>query len=184
MRESYDALFPQDKPTLFLICDGHSKARCATFVSQTLPSLLSSMLSEALSSYSLAKGDKGNDASSSKQAIAERIRIVVCDALAMVDDQWMQMKHPTSGTTVTLAILIGDLLTIANIGDSTAILDTGCSILELTCTHRIHDSVAERDRLVKAGCEVAPLGFHLQGPAKNGEKGVGNLLNLISSHLI
>lgn len=140
------------------------------------------MLSDALASLPLgsktdisSSQDDNKSSNDTTQALAEKLRLVVCQALAKVDDQWMQMKHPTSGTTVTMAILVNNMLTIANIGDSTAILDTGCSILELTCSHRIADSVTELMRLKAAGCEVAPLGFHLQGPAKNGEKGVGPL---------
>ena len=42
-----------------------------------------------------------------------------------------------SGTTVTIVLVTGALLTAANIGDSAAVLDTGCSMLELTDSHRI-----------------------------------------------
>lgn len=34
-------------------------------------------------------------------------------------------------------LVTGALLTAANIGDSAAVLDTGCSMLELTDSHRI-----------------------------------------------
>ena len=74
-----------------------------------------------------------------------------------------------------MAVVIGYLLTVANVGDSAAVLDTGCSILELTGSHRIHSNVEEQSRLRGAGCQLAPLGFHLQGPARPGELGVGPL---------
>lgn len=83
--------------------------------------------------------------------------------------------HPCAGTTVTVALSIGWLLTIANTGDSATVLDTGCSILELTKSHRIHSNKDEQARLRQAGQQLAPLGFHLQGPAKPGEPGVGPL---------
>lgn len=79
------------------------------------------------------------------------------------------------GTTVTAVIVVGYLLTVANIGDSSAVLDTGCSILELTGSHRIQSNPEEQARLRSAGCQLAPLGFHLQGPARQGELGVGPL---------
>lgn len=81
----------------------------------------------------------------------------------------------TAGTTVTIALLLGRLLTCANVGDSEAVLDTGCSILPLTHSHRLQTNLQEQARLRKAGCEVAPYGFHLQGPAKPDEQGVGPL---------
>ena len=38
---------------------------------------------------------------------------------------------------MTIVLVTGALLTAANIGDSAAVLDTGCSMLELTDSHRI-----------------------------------------------
>ena len=44
------------------------------------------------------------------------------------------------GSTVTLALVIGPLLTVANTGDSLALLDTGCSVLPMTTSHRVQVS--------------------------------------------
>jgi hypothetical protein len=78
-----------------------------------------------------------------------------------------------AGTTVSVALCTGWLLTVANTGDSAVVLDTGCSLLELTLSHRIQSNMDEQARLKAAGQQLAPLGFHLQGPAKPGEPGVG-----------
>eukprot|EP00798_Chlamydomonas_sp_ICE-L_P008571 gene8571-34005_t len=78
-------------------------------------------------------------------------------------------------TTVTAIITTGWLVTVANIGDSSAIVDTGSTVLELTRSHRIHTNVEEQERLKQGGCTIASLGFHLQGPAKPNEPGVGPL---------
>lgn len=91
---------------------------------------------------------------------------------ALVDSSH-RMPVSCTGTTVTAILSIGPLLTVANTGDSSAILDTGSSTLEMTKSHRIHDSLEEQTRLKSAGCYLAPLGFHLQGPAKPHELGVG-----------
>lgn len=45
----------------------------------------------------------------------------------------------------------------------------------MTFSHRIGDNKAEQTRLKSGGLIVAPLGTHLQGPAKPGEQGVGPL---------
>jgi hypothetical protein len=45
----------------------------------------------------------------------------------------------------------------------------------VTFSHRIGDNKAEQTRLKSGGLIVAPLGTHLQGPAKPGEQGVGPL---------
>ena len=76
---------------------------------------------------------------------------------------------------MTAVLITGPLVTVANIGDSSAVLDTGCSMLELTTSHRIDASAQEQARLREAGCTVASMGFHLQGPATAGEPGVGPL---------
>lgn len=66
------------------------------------------------------------------------------------------MSVSCTGTTVTAILSIGPLLTVANTGDSSAILDTGSSTLEMTKSHRIHDSLEEQTRLKSAGCYLAP----------------------------
>ena len=79
------------------------------------------------------------------------------------------------GSTVSIILITGCLLTAANVGDSAAVIDTGCSFLELTDSHRIHDHVSEKERLLTAGCTLAQLGFHLEGPARPKEPGFGPL---------
>jgi hypothetical protein len=61
---------------------------------------------------------------------------------------------------VTIVLVNGCLLTSANIGDSAAVLDTGCSLLELTDSHRIQDHVKEKARLLAAGCNLAQVCSH------------------------
>ncbi len=74
---------------------------------------------------------------------------------------------------MTILVVTGSLLTVANIGDSEAVLDTGLSILEMTRSHRLQVNLQEQARLKKANYQLAPYGFHLQGPSKPGEQGVG-----------
>lgn len=40
-----------------------------------------------------------------------------------------------------MAVLFGSLLTVANVGDSKAFMDTGSELVELTTSHRIEDNV-------------------------------------------
>ena len=47
----------------------------------------------------------------------------------------------TAGTTITMAVLYGKLLTVANVGDSKAFMDTGSEIVELSTSHRIEDNI-------------------------------------------
>ena len=65
---------------------------------------------------------------------------------------------PLAGSTLTVLLVIGGiLLTVANVGDSDAVLDTGCSMLEVSSSHRIHDCVREQARLRTAGCRLAQV---------------------------
>ena len=80
--------------------------------------------------------------------------------------------HTCAGTTVTVALSIGWLLTVANAGDSGCVLDTGSSMLDMISSHRIHTSTREQARLKEARQYVASLGFHLQ-VRKRTQGGVG-----------
>ena len=48
-----------------------------------------------------------------------------------------------------MLVIGGAMLTVANLGDSDAVLDTGSSILEITCSHRIQSSIKEQVRDTK-----------------------------------
>ncbi|EFJ47432.1 hypothetical protein VOLCADRAFT_92137 [Volvox carteri f. nagariensis] len=113
-------------------------------------------------------GMRGGGSEAANYVAANFVRIL---------NSFLPAKAPSmtnaKGTTVTAAIIIGYLLTVANLGDSSAVLDTGCSILELTGSHRIQSNPDEQARLRAAGCTLAPLGFHLQGPARQGDLDAG-----------
>lgn len=74
-----------------------------------------------------------------------------------------------------MALLKGRILTIANVGDSSAFLHNGSRMYELSHSHRLEDNKHEEDRLRKNGLHVAPLRETLDGPARVGEKGYGPL---------
>ena len=80
------------------------------------------------------------------------------------------------GCTVSMALTSKHLLTVANIGDSEAFLDTGRKfIIEMTKSHKIDTNTDEQDRLRKAGRKVNQLGRDLFRPVEDGEEGVGPL---------
>ena len=53
----------------------------------------------------------------------------------------------SAGTTLTVAVLMDWLLTVACVGDSKAALDVGTAVLELTPEHRVQTHEGERARL-------------------------------------
>ncbi len=63
-----------------------------------------------------------------------------------------------------LFVQCGWLLTIANLGDSRAVLDTGAQILQLSVDHRVATHRAERHRLERTGALIAPIDVSGEAP--------------------
>ncbi|KAJ9511432.1 hypothetical protein QJQ45_029903, partial [Haematococcus lacustris] len=182
------AIPTQPQSMMYMVCDGHSGVEAANFVASNFLRIFNTKFPTKLPNFGVAKGEsldakslERNDAMSGcactcapaeVKAFAESVRKVLCETFVRLDNEWANVGH-MAGTTVSVALCIGWLLTVANTGDSAIVLDTGCSILELTRSHRIQSNLDEQTRLKAAGQQLAPLGFHLQGPAKPGEPGVG-----------
>lgn len=66
-------------------------------------------------------------------------------------DKACRTRHKVSGTTATLAVVVGWELIVANVGDSAAYLDTGREVLAVSGNHRIDDNPAEKARILAAG---------------------------------
>ena len=77
------------------------------------------------------------------------------------------------GATLTVALLTGRLLTVANVGDSVAYLHDGKHFFPITKSHRLDDNLHEKQRLERAGVTIAPLCSTLNGPAQPGKMGYG-----------
>lgn len=107
-------------------------------------------------------------------SICERIRQSLVSAFTEIDKAWYtDASH--SGTTLTVALLFGRVLTIANVGDSEGYLHLGDTFLKLTQTHRLEASASEQSRLKSAGVNLAPLNGDLSGPATTPGNGFGPL---------
>ncbi|XP_066381554.1 probable protein phosphatase 2C 33 isoform X1 [Miscanthus floridulus] len=64
----------------------------------------------------------------------------------------------TSGTTATLVVVDGFMVTVASVGDSRCILDTqGGEVSLLTVDHRLEENAEERERVTASGGEVSRL---------------------------
>ena len=59
----------------------------------------------------------------------------------------------------TVSVQTGQLLTIANLGDSRACLDTGAKVHQLTVDHRVATHKGERRRLQDRSVHIAPIGL-------------------------
>mmetsp|Transcript_15114 Transcript_15114/g.26823 ORF Transcript_15114/g.26823 Transcript_15114/m.26823 type:complete len:545 (+) Transcript_15114:98-1732(+) len=152
--------------TCYIVCDGHSGVGAAKFVSQNLARILNSKLPTHAPNLAIK---------TELDSFASTIRRIICETFIALDNQWLNDSPNNSGTTLSLAVRIGPLLSVAAVGDSIVVLDTGCSILEMIDSHRLQVNKREQERLRLAGCFVAPLGFHLEGPARPNELSVGPL---------
>ncbi|ONK67261.1 uncharacterized protein A4U43_C06F18300 [Asparagus officinalis] len=73
-------------------------------------------------------------------------------------DKDFQEKAQTSGTTVTLVILDGWVVTVASVGDSRCILESAeGSIYCLSADHRLDVNIEEVERVTTSGGEVGRL---------------------------
>lgn len=63
------------------------------------------------------------------------------------------------GTTLTVVLIVKSLVTICNVGDTYAFIQSGGKSYPMTVCHRIEDNKKERERLEKAGVFVAGLRF-------------------------
>lgn len=80
------------------------------------------------------------------------------------------------GCTATLVLQAGRLLTCASLGSSRCVLDTGGgSLATLSAQHVISSNPQERQRLLAAGCHVAPQEPGSSSPASSPRSGGGVL---------
>jgi hypothetical protein len=65
-----------------------------------------------------------------------------------------------------LPLQVGLLVTVASLGNSRCVLDTGDGqLVQLSEEHRISSNLRERQRLLAAGCQVAAVDVSGTGPA-------------------
>ncbi|GAX84868.1 hypothetical protein CEUSTIGMA_g12289.t1 [Chlamydomonas eustigma] len=154
-----------DKGDIYVICDGHLGVDAANFVRDHI-------VEEMLSRWPSQLPNWRNRAEVESHAAA--LQKAVCEAFAQTEIQWLARRH-IAGTTLTVVLISGNLVTSANVGDSAAVIDSGETILELTDSHRIQTHTQEKARLEASQCHIAQLGFHLEGPAKPRDPGIGPL---------
>jgi serine/threonine protein phosphatase PrpC len=133
----------------YAVYDGHGGSSAAEFVKRRLPLIISSRA---------GYGD------------TSRIDEALHEAFALTDEELLKTLRPedkpestfalSSGSCACVALVRGDRLYVANVGDCRAILCSGGEIEALTVDHRPDDgNEAERDRLAAAGVEVSNDGY-------------------------
>lgn len=156
-----------DGPQWYLlgVCDGHHGSACSRFVEARMWKALQPKLPARFP-------DRWEGPE--LESFAEAVRFAMLRAFDEVDADWCDEQTP-SGTTASIALVSGWLVTVANVGDSHGFLYTGENFIEMTMNHRLKENAKEQQRLVEEGLLLAPVGIHLTGPANEGEAGFGPL---------
>ncbi|KAG1660248.1 hypothetical protein FOA52_007645 [Chlamydomonas sp. UWO 241] len=154
------------KDMVYCVADGHVGKRAARFLAANVAQYVQARLPARTP-------DARNDVD--VQEYARDVRKAMCDAFVALDNDLLASRPTSSGASFTVVVVNGPLISVAHVGDSEAVLDTGASCVEMTHTHRIASNAAEATRLRDEGLLVAPLSFGLRGPATDGQPGVGPL---------
>jgi len=122
---------PSKPSALFAIFDGHGGRRAADFAAENLPIYMK----EAL--HSGAQPD-------------EALRKAFLKTEEVYLEQAIQNQYQ-DGTTGVVALVVGDLLVVGNVGDSEAVISLGGKAIPLTTIHNPTKNPAEGARVVEAG---------------------------------
>jgi len=126
----------------YAVLDGHGGARAARFAAEHLPTLIAAH-------YAQAAGETRS----------ARLQAACKAAFVAVDQQFARLGPYSDGTTATCVIVDNDEVTVANVGDSAAVLylPDGTAAM-LSADHRVaRRSPAEHDRIVAAGAQIGRI---------------------------
>mmetsp|Transcript_29704 Transcript_29704/g.83736 ORF Transcript_29704/g.83736 Transcript_29704/m.83736 type:complete len:499 (+) Transcript_29704:95-1591(+) len=160
----------------FGVFDGHGGKTSATYISKNATKTLVSELnngSEAPAAVPLSDllaantSDKDRAVWEAQDVMVQRLPQALARSFEAMDADF-KAKNGSSGSTATLAVVVGWELIVANVGDSLALLDTGMEVIQVSGNHRLDDNPEEQQRVLDAGAEVA------QSCIEDG-KGVGPL---------
>ena len=148
--------------------DGHNGSRASRFAAEHLASVLEDFLPPWVPS-------PASPAEPAPELAGQLAEALVLATLEL--NRQFGMAGRRGGCTATLALQVGRLVTVASLGAGRCVLDTGCASepVLLSVEHRIATNVAERQRLVAAGCEVADMDVGSCGPARHPGRGDGVL---------
>lgn len=139
---------------LFAVFDGHNGDAAATFAQSSLVPILEAYLP-------LPEMADGMDGAA---AWAGAVQEAMVKTLLEIDQRFAA-RGSAGGTTATLVLQVGMLVTCVSVGNSRAVLDTGSALIPLTRDHVVATNEAERERLLAAGCTLARMDVTGAGPA-------------------
>ncbi|KAL4444168.1 hypothetical protein ABPG75_011905 [Micractinium tetrahymenae] len=154
-----------DEYSLFAVFDGHNGVAAARMAADAVLGVLEARLPPGPPPPCDAPGFL---------PWREDVQLALVETLAELNKMFA-LKGILAGCTATLVLQMGWLLTVANLGDSRALLDTGVQSHMLTVDHRVATHKGERRRVEAMGNTIAPIDFSGSGPATRVDHGIGPL---------
>jgi len=162
-----DVTLDQSSYSLYCVMDGHNGHEASQFCMSVLQREVHKRLPEGLWPLETAP---------SATVWLARVRAAVVMALAATERKF-SASGISSGATCTLILQTGWALTVANVGDSTAYVDTGAEVFKLSEDHRFDckKDGPERARLkqFEPRYVVRQLKMTMDGVAGENEEGIG-----------
>eukprot|EP01023_Acetabularia_acetabulum_P046252 TRINITY_DN4749_c1_g1_i3.p1 TRINITY_DN4749_c1_g1~~TRINITY_DN4749_c1_g1_i3.p1 ORF type:complete len:290 (+),score=23.31 TRINITY_DN4749_c1_g1_i3:163-1032(+) len=134
----------RDKVIVFAICDGHAGQAAASFVAKNIEAKIKQQFKLNHVNQHKAHG---------LTKFAQLIKKSVKQSFLELEKEFSKrFIDAVSGTTLTVAVIYGNLLTVGNVGDSKAILLTADGhYTEMSVDHRIEVNMSEQMRLTNSG---------------------------------
>lgn len=148
---------------VFMICDGHCGAQAADFVTTKLWNVLKPLL--PTSEPPRAQCTEGS-------LWCKSVQQAIVRTFAKLNDEFI-CENTLSGCTVTLVLQCDWTLTVANVGDSDALLDTITGVDNASLSHRLDENPNERHRLRRSGRELGRLTSDLSACSGSEIHGLG-----------
>ncbi|KAK9848030.1 hypothetical protein WJX84_004477 [Apatococcus fuscideae] len=152
---------PDAEYGLFCVFDGHNGAGAAQFAVNEIAKAVQERLPHG---HPPPESDRARH-----RRWREQLQTALAAAMVDVDNQFACLGQ-TAGCTATVLLQYHWLITVASVGDSRALIDSGDSVMVLSEDHRIATNKSERKRLEDLGCIIAPIDNSGDGPAVDGAK--------------
>lgn len=141
----------------FAVFDGHNGDQVSSFLAKrTLAELIPRM----------PEGPCYGDAAAFYE-YAEQVRRAITSTFVALSIEAARFSKsgsgPACGSTATIAVQTGNLLTVANVGNSKCVLDTGHSTIQLSTDDRVGENDDEEIRLAQGKALLHVGGWVLQG---------------------
>ena len=116
------------------------------FVRREFPLVLQPMMPTALpTSFRSASG----------AAYATALRLALAKTMETLNADF-SARQELAGCTMTVCVVSGGLITVANVGDSDAVLDVFSETFPMSVPHRVNDNDDERKRVEAMGAPLSP----------------------------